>query len=99
MQTRATLKFGAISPSKLALVAKLARGKKVEQALHILRFTPQRGAKILTKVIRSAVANADQKGTIDVDTLFVKEIKIGGGPIYWRITPRARGSATWIRKR
>lgn len=75
------------------------KGRPVEDALSILGFMPQRSAKILGKVIRSAVANADQKPDIDVDNLSIASIVINQGPTLKRFRPRAMGRATKILKR
>ena len=75
------------------------KGKKVEEALNILAFAPQKGAPILRKLINSAVANANQNPDIDVDNLFVKHIFADEGPTLKRFRPRAMGRATRIRKR
>ncbi|HUT85148.1 MAG TPA: 50S ribosomal protein L22 [Thermodesulfobacteriota bacterium] len=99
MEARAVVKYVRTAPRKVRLVADIVRGKKVEDALHLLSFTPKAGAKIVTKVIKSAVANAVQKKAIDVDTLFVKSILIDGGPSLKRIRPRPMGRANKILKR
>ena len=75
------------------------RGKKIENALNMLSFAPQRGAGILLKLINSAVANAEQNSEIDVDTLYIKRIYADEGPTLKRFRPRALGRATNIRKR
>ncbi|MCW5209457.1 50S ribosomal protein L22 [Desulfobulbus sp. US1] len=97
--TRAVAKYIRISPQKARLVADVVRGKDVDTALTTLRFMPKKAAKILRKVLESAVANAEQTETIDVDTLYVKEIQINGGPMLKRFRPRAMGRATRILKR
>ena len=99
MEARAVTKYVRTSPRKVRLVADLIRGKKVEEALNVLAFTPKVGAKLITKVIKSAVANAEQKKGIDVDTLFVKRILIDGGPSLKRIRPRPMGRANPVLKR
>ncbi len=99
METKAVAKYIRISPQKARLVADVVRGMDVETAITTLRFMPKKGARILRKVIESAVANADQMGTIDVDTLYVKSIEINGGPSLKRFRPRAMGRATGIIKR
>ena len=71
----------------------------VDEAITALRYMPKKGARILRKVIESAVANADQMETIDVDTLYIKSIQINGGPSLKRFRPRAMGRATRIIKR
>ncbi len=75
------------------------RGKRVEEALNLLTFAPQKGARILKKLIDSAVANAEQDGSVDVDALFVKSVYADEGPSLKRWLPRALGRATQIRKR
>ena len=97
--SRAQLSYTFIAPQKLKLVTDLVRGKNVQHALNILKFTPKKGAKIISKVIRSAIANADQKGKIDVDNLYVKFIDVGQGMQHYRVHARARGSAAWVRKK
>ncbi|MCI5222229.1 MAG: 50S ribosomal protein L22, partial [Candidatus Electrothrix sp. AR4] len=91
METRAVAKYIRISPQKARLVADVVRGKDVETAITTLRFMPKKAARILRKVLESAVANAEQTETIDVDTLYVKEIQINGGPMLKRFRPRAMG--------
>lgn len=99
METRAVAKYIRISPQKARLVADVVRGKDVETAITTLRFMPKKAAQILRKVLQSAVANAEQTETIDVDTLYVKEIQINGGPMLKRFRPRAMGRAGRILKR
>ncbi|MGV1098107.1 50S ribosomal protein L22 [Thiovibrio sp. JS02] len=99
MEARALARYIRISPQKARLVADLVRGKSVGYAINTLRFLPKKGARLLKKVIESAVANASQNDAIDVDTLYVKSIFINGGPMLKRISPRAQGRATRILKR
>jgi large subunit ribosomal protein L22 len=99
MEVRAKLRFVRISPRKARLVADLIRGKKSEEALNILIFTRKAAARILMKLLKSAIANATQKKTVDVDRLYVKKITVDQGPTMKRFTPRALGRATTIRKR
>lgn len=96
---RAVAKYIRISPQKARLVADVIRGMDAGQAVTTLRFMPKKGAGIIRKVLESAVANADQMGTVDVDTLYVKEILVDGGPMLKRFRPRAQGRATRILKR
>jgi len=98
METSAKLKFARLSPQKTRLVVNMVRGKAVQEALNILKFSPQRPADIVAKVMRSAVANAEQKGISDVDRLFVKAVFVDQGPVLKRFMPRAQGRATKIRK-
>ncbi|MBI4042680.1 MAG: 50S ribosomal protein L22 [Deltaproteobacteria bacterium] len=96
MEVKAQLRYARISPTKLRLVADMVRGKDIHMALSTLRFCSRRGAKVLTKLLNSAVANADHAGKIDIDTLFVKHISVDSGPSIRRFLPRAMGRATPI---
>jgi large subunit ribosomal protein L22 len=98
MEAVATLKYVRLSPQKSRLVVNLVRGKGVQDALNILRFSPNKSASVVLKLVNSAIANAEQKGVADVDQLFVKEITVDGGPVLRRFLPRAQGRATRIRK-
>ena len=99
MEVQAKAKYVRVSPRKARLSADLVRGKKVQQALTDLAFCQKTTSKIVTKLLKSAVANADQLGDIDVDSLFVKRISVDEGPTMKRFRPRAMGRATRIRKR
>ncbi len=99
MEAKSVTRFVRISPRKLRLVADMVRGNMVSLAMNTLKFSNKRGAKILNKSLMSAVSNAEQKGTIDVDNLYVKEITINEGPTVKRFIPRAMGRATMVRKR
>lgn len=99
MEAKAVARYIRISPQKARLVADLVRGKDAGSAINTLRFLPKKGAEILLKVIESAVANASQNEAIDVDTLYIKEVFIDGGPMLKRIRPRAMGRASRILKR
>lgn len=98
MQARAVAKYIHISPRKARQVVDLIRGKEVEEALALLNFCPKAGAKVITKVVKSALANAQHNHQIR-DTLYVSEARIDEGPTLKRFTPRAMGRATRIRKR
>ena len=87
MEAKALARQIRISPQKARLVADLVRGKSVEVAINTLRFMPKKAARILRKVIESAVANASQNEAIDVDTLYVKKIHVDGGSMMKRIRP------------
>ena len=99
MEARAGVKQIRISPQKARLIADLVRGKDVEVVINYLRFMPKKGARIIRKVLEAAVANASQNEAIDIDTLFIKEIYVDGGPMLKRIRPRAMGRASRILKR
>jgi len=85
-------------------IADLVRGKFAEDALNILRYQPHRGARMLEKVIRSALGNAQdpeqtEGRTVNVDLLVVADVRVDGGPMFKRIQPRARGMAFMIKRR
>ena len=98
MEARAKLSYARLSPQKTRLVVDMVRGKGVQEALNILKFSPQKAAAIVSKLVGSAVANAEQGGVSDVDRLFVKTIFVDQGPVLKRFMPRAQGRATRIRK-
>jgi large subunit ribosomal protein L22 len=98
MEVRARLRFVRIGPRKARLVADLIRGKRSEEALNLLTFTKKAAAKIIIKLLKSAIANATQK-KMDGDRLYVKQITVDQGPMMKRFQPRALGRATMIRKR
>jgi len=99
MQTQAVLRFVRLSPQKARLLADLVRGQKVDVALNTLKFSPQRAAGILRKVLESAIANAENNNGADIDELKVSEIFVDEGPVMKRIRPRAKGRADRIIKR
>ena len=99
METVARAKYIRISAQKVRLVADLVRGKKVEDALNLLMFTPKSSAPVIAKVLKSAVANAGQREGVDVDTLVVKHITVDEGPTMKRFRARAMGRGTRILKR
>ncbi len=99
MEARAIAKFLRISPRKTRLCADLIRGKRAEDAVHILTHTPKAGARLISKVLQSALANARQDKSIDVDTLFVKTVFVNQGPTLKRWQPKPMGRAGRIRKR
>jgi len=99
METQANARYIRIGPRKARYVADLVRGKNVEDALDILAFSPRKASRLISKLIKSAIANAGQNESIDVDTLFVKQIFVNGGPMLKRFRPRAMGRATTVRKR
>ncbi len=95
----ASLKNYRQSPRKVRAVADLIRGKKAVDALNNLAFTPKRATEPLSSLIRSAIANAKNNFGIEVDNLYIKEIRVDGGMVLMRSMPRARGSASPIHKR
>ena len=98
-EARATLSYARISSRKIAIVANLIRGKNVDEALAILQFTPKAGAEVLTKLLNSAIANAENNNNMTHNKLYVAEIYSNQGPTLKRIRPAAKGSAVRIRKR
>jgi large subunit ribosomal protein L22 len=98
MESSAKLALARLSPRKTRTVADLVRGKGIQQALNALMFLPNPSAQILLKLLKSAVANAEQKGINDIDKLFVKTIFVDGGAVLKRFVPRAMGRASKIRK-
>ena len=99
MESRAVAKYMRISPRKVRLIMDQIRGRKVEEALNLVSFTPQKGAFILKKLINSAVANAEQNFNMDVDKLYIKRVFADEGPSLKRFRPRAMGRASRIKKR
>jgi len=99
MENQAILRFVRLSPLKARFVADLVRGKKVDEAINILKFSNQRAAKIIKKVLESAIANAENNQGADVDELKVKHITVDEGPTMKRTRPRAKGRADRILKR
>ncbi len=99
MDVKATAKFVRITPRKARIVVDLIRGKKVAEAFAILRFTPKAASPIVEKVLKSAVANAENNFDMDVDELKVAAAYVDQGPTMKRIHPRSRGQAFKILKR
>jgi large subunit ribosomal protein L22 len=98
MEAKAVSRYARISSLKVMKVSGAVKGKPVESALAILKFMPQKAAKQLEKLIRSAVANADQKPDVDVDRLIVRTITADEGPVLKRWGTKARGRGTRILK-
>ena len=98
-EARALLRYAKLSPQKARLVVDLIRGKKAGDALTLLKFTMKRSARIVSKVLRSAVANAEQKDLGDIDALRVSRAFVDGGSIQKRFQARAMGRGAPIKKR
>jgi len=98
MESQAKLRNVRLSPRKARLVVDMVRGKGIQDAMNILQVSPQKTAPILSKLLKSAVANAEQSGVSDVDQLFVKTVMVDQGPVLKRFMPRAQGRASRIRK-
>jgi len=99
MAVKASLKYLRVSPPKVRLVAELISGKQLDEALQLMKFTRRKAAMPIYKLLKSAEANADNMGTVDIDNLYVKNIMVNQGPTLKRIMPRAMGRASLIRKR
>ena len=99
MDTRAYLKGSRLSPQKAGLVANKIRGKSVQDAMDFLTFSKQKAAYVIKKLLESAIANAENNKGLDIDDLFVSEIKVDESFILKRIQARARGRADRIQKR
>ena len=98
METKAILRGARMSAQKGRLVADLIRGKPVDQAMNILAFTPKKGAKIIRKVLESAIANAEHNDGADIDELKVTTIYVDKADTLKRMSPRAKGRGNVIGK-
>lgn len=99
MEYRAKHRFADMAARKIRPFASLVRGRPVDEALELLRFLPNKSARLLEQVIRSAMGNAEDLGARHLDELVVSEARIDGGPMMKRIQPRARGTAYTIKRR
>ena len=100
MEAKAILRYARITPRKARRVIDLIRGKRASDAMLSLRFMPYRGAKLIEKVLKSAMANAEQKNAhLDIDKLRVKIALVDQGPMMKRMEPRAMGRANMIKKK
>jgi large subunit ribosomal protein L22 len=96
---RAKHRYARISATKVRPFADLIRGKTASDGLNALRYLPNRGARIIEKVLKSAIANAEDRGARNVDRLRIVDARVDGGPMFKRIRPRARGMAFMILRR
>jgi large subunit ribosomal protein L22 len=99
MDYKAKYRFADMSARKIRPFATLVRGKTADEALQLLRFLPNKSARLLEGVIKSALGNAEDRGARDIEELVVIESRVDGGPMMKRIMPRARGSAYPIKRR
>lgn len=99
MDVAARLRYARISPQKCRLVADMVRGKSVAQALDVLSYTPKKGARILRKVLESAIANAENNHGADIDELRISHVSVDEAPSFKRWRARAKGRANQIIKR
>ena len=99
MEYKASHRHADMSARKVRPFAALIRGKTVDEALQLLRFAPNRGARLVEAVVKSAMGNAEDRGARDPEDLIVTEARIDDGPMFKRIMPRARGTAYMILRR
>ncbi|MGE5593464.1 MAG: 50S ribosomal protein L22 [Betaproteobacteria bacterium] len=99
MEARAVARYVRIAPRKARQVMDLIRGKSAADAMAILRFTPKKGARIIIKVLKSAMANAEHNFEMNKDDLYVAEARVDEGPTMKRWRPRMRGIPVRIMKR
>ena len=99
MEVTAKLSYARITPRKMRLVADLCKGLPVEKAHYQLGYSQKKGGALLSKLLDSAVANAKEKGGVDVNNLYVKRVLVDDGPIMKRFMPRAMGRAYKILKK
>ena len=99
MEAKATLRYARISSRKVKIVADLIRGKNVDEALAIVKFTPKASSVIIEKLLKSAISNAENNHGMKHENLYVADIYANQGPTLKRIRPAAKGSAVRIRKR
>ncbi|MDI6601277.1 MAG: 50S ribosomal protein L22 [Thermoanaerobacteraceae bacterium] len=99
MEAKATLKYARISPRKVMIVLDLIRGKQIDEATAILKYTPKRASYIVGKLLNSAIANAENNFNMNRDKLFISKAYADQGPTLKRYLPRAHGRADVIRKR
>ena len=96
---KAKHRFADVTPRKLRPFAALIRGRRADEALELLRFLPNKSARLLEQVVKSALGNAEDRGARHIDDLIVIESRVDGGPMMKRIMPRARGTAYVIKRR
>jgi large subunit ribosomal protein L22 len=99
MPYQAIHRFAQISARKVRPLADIIRGKFADEALDLLRYQPQRGARMLEKVLRSALANAEDRRAQNLSHLIVTDVSVDAGPMFKRMRPHARGMASIIKKR
>lgn len=99
MEAKAIAKYVRMSPRKVGIVLDLVRGKNVNEAFAILNYTPREAAVVINKVLKSAVANAENNLELDPNRLYVAEAYVGQGPTLKRYQPHAQGRAFRINKR
>ncbi len=96
---RASHRFARISSRKLMPILDLIRGRYADDAVNILKYMPHRGARMIEQVLKSAMANAEDRGMRDVGDMIIVDARGDGGPMFKRLMPRARGMAYMVRRR
>ena len=99
MEYKALHRYADMSPRKIRPVAALIRGRPADEALELLKYLPNKSARLIEQVLKSALGNAEDRGALALDELVVTESRVDGGPIMKRIQPRARGTAYPIKRR
>src|SRR5271166_5591665 len=99
MEYKAIHRYADMSPRKVRPFAALIRNRSADEALELLRFLPNKSARLLEAVVKSALGNAEDRGARNIEDLIVSESRVDGGPIMKRIMPRARGTAYPIKRR
>ncbi len=99
MEYKAIHRYADMSPRKVRPFATLIRGRSADEALELLRFLPNKSARLLEAVVKSALGNAEDRGARDIEDLVVVESRVDGAPMMKRIQPRARGTAYPIKRR
>jgi large subunit ribosomal protein L22 len=99
MEYQAKHRYADMSSRKMRPFASLIRGRTADEALELLRFLPNKSARLIEQVLKSALGNAEDRGARNIEDLIVVESCIDGGPIMKRIMPRARGTAYQIKRR
>jgi large subunit ribosomal protein L22 len=92
-------RYARIAPTKVRRFADLIRGRTVAEGVAALRYVPNRGARILEKVLKSAAANASDRNARNVDSMTIVQATVDGGPMFKRVMPRSRGMANMIKRR
>jgi large subunit ribosomal protein L22 len=99
MEYAAHHRYADMSARKIRPFATLIRGRRADEAMEVLRFLPNKSARLLEQVLKSALGNAEDKGARDIDDLVITESRVDQGPMMKRIQPRARGTAYVIKRR
>jgi large subunit ribosomal protein L22 len=99
MEYKASHRYADMSPRKIRPFATLIRGRSADEALELLKFLPNKSARLLEQVVKSALGNAEDRGARDIDELIVLDSRVDGAPIMKRIMERGRGTAYPIKRR